>query len=173
MAASLPWAACSSSPNGPRDGATSDAIASDAETNDTNDTDVPDSPCNGPLSRPSTLRGVGFEAWEGLAALGCLNSADPLFASACDDATVTGGTFTVTQTVCTGVGWDFHIFDGYRGLDCITTGAAIDGVFTITPADCACFSPGRVPSTGCGGEVDGGADGDAGQDTVNDAPDGS
>jgi hypothetical protein len=131
------------------DGAGGAAVATD-----------PPEPCNDPETHASTLRGVGFEAWEGLEILGCFNPSDDAVANTlCEDGVVMSGTFTLVLRVCTGVRWDLHVFDGSRGLDCETSRAAVNGDFTITPADCACFSPGRLPATGCG-EPDGGADGD-------------
>jgi hypothetical protein len=112
---------------------------------------------------------MGFEAWEGLAVLGCLNPSQPVDFAKCDDAVVMGGAFTIMQSVCTGDHWDVHVFDGQRGLDCNTTRPAIDKVFTLTPADCTCGSPGRVPATGCD-EMEGGTTNDAGPDAIDDAP---
>jgi hypothetical protein len=157
MAASLPWLACSSSSNDPprdggHDGASSDASDSDASGSD--------AACIDPLSE-TTLRGVGFDAWEGLGILGCLNPSRPVDDTKCDDGTVRGGAFTVMTSVCTGDSWELYVFDGSRGLNCGTTRAPVAGVFTITPADCTCALPNRAPASGCE-EADGGADGEAG-----------
>jgi hypothetical protein len=118
----------------------------------------------GPTScndQSTTLLGDGFQAWEGLGILGCLNPADPTAADVkCDDADVIDGSFTVITTVCTGNHWDVHIFDGSRGIDCLTTSPPIGGVFTVTPDDCTCASAGREISTGCAGP-DGGVDASA------------
>ena len=155
MAAAFPGLACSSSPNGPPNGGMHDASP------DTNADGAGDGGEAGPVGcgeETATLLGDGFQAWDGLAILGCLNPADPAAADVkCDDAEVTGGSFTVITSVCTGHQWDVHIFDGSRGLDCLTTSAPIGGVYTVTPDDCTCASPGREPSTGCAGP-DGGVD---------------
>jgi hypothetical protein len=183
MAASLPWLACSGGSSGTaHDGATADAADSPADGADgpsgPYDPNGPYAACNDPATQTSTLRGSGFEAWEGIAILGCLNPSVPDVAGAvCDDGDVTNGAFTLMASVCTGSHWDLHIFDGSRGLDCFTTRPPVDRVFTITPADCTCASPNAVPSAGCAGVMDGGADGDAGQDAVQgtsgDAPGGT
>jgi hypothetical protein len=158
MAASLPWLACSSSSNDPprdggHDGASSNANGADAGG--------ADAACIDPLLETSTLRGVGFDAWEGLGILGCLNPSLPVDDTKCDDGTVRGGGFMVMTSVCTGDSWELYVFDGSRGLNCGTTHAPVAGVFTITPADCTCALPNRAPASGCE-EADGGADGEAG-----------
>jgi hypothetical protein len=182
VAAALPMLglACSSGSSGaPTDGARDAVSAAPSNDGDPDGSDGagsdgapgpsgpydPNGPyaaCNDPESQTATLQGVGFEAWEGLPLLGCLNPSQPVDDTRCDDATVTDGAFTVSVSVCTGASWDFHIFDAVRGLDCNSTHAPIDGVFTVTPADCACSSPTRLPATGCSADLDGGADGGAG-----------
>ena len=186
LAASLPWVACSSGPSatardGARDRAELDASGGDGADGATDggaeagpsgpfDPNGPYAACNDPLTQTSTLRGVGFDAWEGFALQGCFNPSQPdVDNTKCDDGTVTGGAFTIELSVCTGDNWDFHVFDAVRGLDCNTTRPAIDKVFTLTPADCTCGSPGRVPATGCD-EMEGGTTNDAGPDAIDDAP---
>jgi hypothetical protein len=135
-----------------------------------------DAACGDPLSQTYTLLGTGFEAWEGLAVLGCFNPTDPAVGAVCDDATVTGGEFRIIESVCNGASWDVYVFDATRGLNCkITRAHLIDMGFTLTPADCTCASPERAPSTGCDRDLDGGADGDAGasQDAFDAAADAS
>jgi hypothetical protein len=178
MAASFSCVGCSSSSNEPatdgaHDGARPDATADGTgvlEVSSPYDPDGPYAACNDPLTQTATLSGTGFEAWEDHAVLGCFNPADPVGETRCDDAIVTGGAFTIMATVCTGNGWDVHIFDPDRGIDCLTTAAPVDAGYTVTPADCKCFS-GALPSTGCTDQADGGADGDAGQDAADAAPD--
>jgi hypothetical protein len=173
IAASLPWLACSAGPSatghdGGRDGASA-AGDGGADTSGPYDPNGPYAACNDPLTQTSTLRATGFEAWNGLAVLGCFNPSQPVDVAKCDDAIVMGGAFTIMLSVCTGDHWDVHVFDGLRGLDCNTTRAAIDKVFTLTLADCKCASPGRLPAMGCDG-TEGGVNGDAGLDAVGDAP---
>jgi hypothetical protein len=173
IGAALPSLGCSSSANGPPSLGAVDGARPDSAPGDRPRDAVeagPNSACDDSLP-PTPLLGDGFEAWEGLAILGCLNPADPTVAvTACDDGIVTGGSFTVQASVCTGHFWDVHIFDGSRGLDCITTEPPIGGVFTVTPADCTCASPGGAPSDGCNAGSDGGADGNAAPDAIPDAP---
>jgi hypothetical protein len=135
-----------------------------------------DATCGDPQSQTFELRATGFDAWEGLAVLGCFNPTDPAVGAVCDDATVTGGEFMIMEAVCTGASWQVYVFDANRGLNCnITRSHLLDSVFALTPADCTCASPDRVPSTGCSGDVDGGGDGDASasQDALDAAADAS
>jgi hypothetical protein len=119
--------------------------------------------------QPATLLADGFDAWEEYPALGCLTPFDLAANAACEDATVTNGSFTINVNVCPGTQWEVHVFDADRGLDCYANRPAILGVFTLTPADCTCAAAGADPSTGCAG-ADGGADGVANGDA--DASDG-
>ncbi|HVU51541.1 MAG TPA: hypothetical protein VHL80_12690 [Polyangia bacterium] len=177
MTASFACAACSSSSNAPpragaADGAALDAAGTDAAggagdgaAGGAPDADGPPAACADPLTQASTLLAGGFDAWEGLGVLGCLDPSDPdAGATLCEDADVTGGAFTVTTSVCTGSSWDVHIFDGSRGLDCVTTRPPTNHVFTLTPGDCACASPNRDPANGCAGDADGGSDGGSSND---------
>ena len=163
MTASFLWLACSSSPNGPLNSGAHDA-SPDTKADGAGDAaaeggEAGPAGCGDPGTQTATLLGDGFQAWDGLAALGCLNPADPMAADVkCDDAEVTGGSFTVLTSVCTGDHWDVHIFDGSRGLDCLTSSPPIGGVYNVTPDDCTCASPGRSPFNGCAGDTDGGAD---------------
>jgi hypothetical protein len=162
IAASWLGLACSSSSNAPPSSGAHDASA-DTQADRAADGTVEAGEAGpagcGDSTETTTLLGDGFQAWDGLGVLGCLNPADPMAADVkCDDAEVTDGSFTVLTSVCTGHQWDVHIFDGSRGLDCLTTSPPIGGVYTVTPDDCTCASPGRAPSNGCAGGTDGGAD---------------
>jgi hypothetical protein len=99
----------------------------------------------------STLRGVGFDAWEGAAVSGCF-LATQSFGDDCSNTRVVNGEFSLTGSVCTGVYW--RVIVG-TDLSCSPTGGV------VTPADCYCGGAGGTRSGsafGCDAGIDASAD---------------
>jgi hypothetical protein len=120
--------------------------------------------------KTSTLRGLGFDDWEGGVVEACFDPSQPVAGPACGEATVIGGAFTITKSVCTGIGWQVQIYSSRGKIVCDSRGTIRDA--TITPASCWCLdvNPASMrPVSECGGDaaVDAGDDAavDAGSDS--------
>jgi len=103
-----------------------------------------------PPAPTSTIRAVGFDAWEGQIVQGCFTPSQNICPRGCADAVVVGGRFELTASACTAFGW-------YIDIDHALTCDGVSG--TITPSNCTCYAGSGVGGSNC----------DAGVDVVEDA----
>jgi hypothetical protein len=105
------------------------------------------SPCasfGGPTT--STVRGSGFEGWNGQPVHACLDATQN-FSSQCGDTVVAGGQFSLDETVCTAYSWEVTVGTGAGAIHC--SGNVMKT--NLTPTNCWCgpTPTSAPPSVGC------------------------
>jgi hypothetical protein len=176
LVGTLLWLGCSASPSNPAHDGAAGATSADATSSDGAGGTAGNRSCGLYARDTSTLRGSGFGTSEGGTVVACLHPSQPVDVPACGSARVTGGAFTITESVCSAGFWEVEL----SGVTCYPV--AVPGDEAITPCTCylAANADPSVPhplSTSCdGGPADGGSDASdhaaGGPADVTDAPEG-